>query len=172
VKLAKKRKIPLFSGWYPHDPDFRKEFNEALRAAVLHAEEHGDVTLITRLLKFVVGDEARRLILRELVKAFPLSYDREIKRLSLLKPQSMARWDGVNQFDAFGIYWAAQKKDVAVQRPRKKSIDYLSDVQVLRRQAKSFEAAGRPADAAALKAEAKKAETKGRRAMRAESLER
>ncbi len=172
-KKAKKTKLQVFSGWYPFDSNFRAEFNEAMRATIMHAGKHGDTSLLERLLVCVSGTEPKRFVMRKIVSSFPFQYDLKAKRLKVKKGAvgDMPAWQDATKFDVFVGYTSISLPKPIARGHRKTAIDLLSDAQEMKRQAKCFEAAGRHSDAVRLLAEARTTELKGRRVRKIEQQE-
>lgn len=63
---------PLDLGWYPRDPNYRKAYENAMRAALQHFARHGDVTQVQQLLELVTDKEVRFLIARRVATQFPI----------------------------------------------------------------------------------------------------
>lgn len=63
---------PSDIGWYPRDPNYRKTYEDAMRAALRHFARHGDVTQVQQLLQLVTDKEVRFVIARRVAAQFPI----------------------------------------------------------------------------------------------------
>ena len=91
-----------FSGWYPSDVRFRKDFNSAIAGAIRHIAGHGDTRALGVLIEGVPDDDLRRRMCRRLVQSLPVDFDRQKGTFTLRKGRGPFDWlavDHVNVFD-------------------------------------------------------------------------
>ncbi len=72
-----KKDIPIL--WSPERIEFREYFNKKFRDALVHAKEHGDITLASRLINTIPQNDDKRLIILRCENHFQISWDEKKK---------------------------------------------------------------------------------------------
>jgi hypothetical protein len=90
-----------FSGWYPSDVRFRKDFNSAIVGALRHIASHGDTRALGELIEKVPDDELRRRMSRRLVQSLPIDFDRQKGTFTLRKGRGPFDWLAVEHVNVF-----------------------------------------------------------------------
>lgn len=102
MSRMKERAPKLSAGfWFPSDPKFRKQYKEAVVAAVRKIGEHHDTSHLTKLINTIEDETTRKKMLRDIMRQLPLAYDLKKGSLKIKKEAGTFDWTQVSEVKVF-----------------------------------------------------------------------